>query len=205
MKEILYDWGGANVRVFHWINDLRGEVIDRIMLLGTQLGSHTNFEIYLALLAVVAVLSVSRNPAQNRSGERALAWLMVISVLSIAYLLDEALLSWLKPALDFSRPPFALPQGTVHIVGRPEYHYSLPSGHASFAMLMAASLWPVLNGYSRIGAIILVLWVGLSRVSLGAHFPADVLAGYLSSLMVVLLVRGALHSLLRYRAKLGTL
>lgn len=201
MKEVFYDWGGINVRLFHLINDLRGEMIDRIMLLGTQLGGHTNFEIYLALLAVVAVFSVSRNRAQNRSGERALAWLMVISVLSIAYLLDGILLSWLKFALDFPRPPLILPPGAVHIVGRPEYHYSLPSGHASFAMLMVASLWPVLNGYWRIAGIVLALWVGLSRISLGAHFPADVVAGYLSSLMVVLLVRGALHSLLRYSAK----
>jgi membrane-associated phospholipid phosphatase len=42
-----------------------------------------------------------------------------------------------------------------------------------------------------------VLWVGISRVSLGAHFPADVLAGFLSSLAVVLLVLVAIRKLLR--------
>jgi membrane-associated phospholipid phosphatase len=41
------------------------------------------------------------------------------------------------------------------------------------------------------------LWVGISRMSLGAHFPADVMAGFLSSLGVVLLVYVALHKLMR--------
>jgi membrane-associated phospholipid phosphatase len=42
-----------------------------------------------------------------------------------------------------------------------------------------------------------VLWVGISRISLGAHFPADVMAGFLSSLAVVLLVQAATHKLMQ--------
>jgi membrane-associated phospholipid phosphatase len=43
-----------------------------------------------------------------------------------------------------------------------------------------------------------VLWVGVSRMSLGAHFPADVAAGFLSSLIVVLLVHAAIQKLMLY-------
>jgi len=64
-------------------------------------------------------------------------------------------------------------------------------------MLVMASLWPVLNCNWRVAGACFVLWVGISRMSLGAHFPADVVAGFLSSLAVVLLVYAAIQKLLR--------
>lgn len=101
---------------------------------------------------------------------------------------------------DFPRPPLALPIETVHIVGEAEYHHSLPSGHSSFAMLIVASIWPVLFfPWQKYLAVIFVLLVGISRVSLGAHFPADVLAGWLSSLVIVLGVRWGIEKIMRFK------
>jgi membrane-associated phospholipid phosphatase len=199
MKEILYDWGGANVWLFHAINDIRFGGLDSIMLLGTTLGDHILFPFYLGLLTLVALVVVN-TPFQDSGHHRVRVsrWMSVIAVFSLAYMLDGMLLGFLKPLLDFPRPPLALLPGTVNIVGLPEYHHSLPSGHSSFAMLVTASLWPVLNRKWQIAGVVFVLWVGISRVSLGAHFPADVMAGFLSSLAVVLLVYVAVQKLGRF-------
>ena len=198
MKEILYDWGGANVWLFHAINDIRFGWLDQAMQLGTALGDHGLFPFYLGLLALIALVQVNRSTAEPAlSGVQVNLWMSVIAVFSIAYFLDGQLLGFLKPLFDFPRPPLALPPGTVNIVGQPEFHHSLPSGHSSFAMLVTASLWPVLNRKWRIAGAVYVLWVGISRVSLGAHFPADVLAGFLSSLVVVLLVSVVMQKLVR--------
>ncbi len=199
MKEIFYDWGGANIWLFHAINDIRFPGLDSIMLLGTTLGDHGLFPFYLGVLALTALVVVN-TPFQDSSHHRVRVsrWMAVIAVFSLAYLLDGMLLGYLKPLLDFPRPPLALPPGTVNVVGIPEYHHSLPSGHSSFAMLVTASLWPVLNRRWRIAAALFVLWVGVSRVSLGAHFPADVVAGFISSLVVVLLVYFAVQKLGRF-------
>lgn len=198
MKEIFYDWGGANVWLFHAINDIRFGWLDNVMLLGTGLADHTLFPFYVALLTLVAMVVVN-TPAQDATQYRAkvTCWTAVIAVFSCAYLLDGLLLGVLKPLLDFPRPPLALPAGSVQIIGIPEYHHSLPSGHSSFAMLVTASLWPVLNRGWRVAGACFVLWVGISRMSLGAHFPTDVVAGYLSSLIVVLLVYVAIQKLMR--------
>jgi membrane-associated phospholipid phosphatase len=199
MKEIFYDWGGANVWLFHAINDIRFGWLDNLMLLGTTLGDHILFPFYLGALTLMALVVVN-TPFQDTSHHRIRVsrWMAVIAVFSLAYLLDGMLLGYLKPLLDFQRPPLALPPGTVNIVGLPEYHHSLPSGHSSFAMLVTASLWPVLNRNWRIAGVCYVLWVGISRVSLGAHFPADVMAGFVSSLVVVLLVYFAVKRMGRF-------
>ena len=202
MKEIFYDWGGANVWLFHAINDIRAAWLDQFMLLGTWLGSHTQFPFYLALLTTAA-LFVLNKPVQDTERYRLQVrrWMSVIAVFSVAYWLNGLLLGFLKPFLDFPRPPLALLPDTLHIIGAAEFHHSLPSGHSSFAMLVVASLWPVLGRNWRVAGVGFVLWVGVSRVSLGAHFPADVLAGFVSSLAVVMLVHAALQQLLKFRQK----
>jgi membrane-associated phospholipid phosphatase len=199
MKAILYDWGGLNVWLFHLINNVRSSTIDQAMLLGTALGNHALFLSYAAVIGagIVATWYISKKQrlALNiASLPDFRAWLP-LAVFILAYILDSAFLLELKPLLDFPRPPLVLPAGSLHIIGTPEFHHSLPSGHSSFAMLVVASLWPVLpKGWKVMGALF-VLWVGISRVSLGAHFPADVLAGWVSSLGIVLLARWALSLL----------
>ncbi len=194
MKEILYDWGGANIWLFHAINNIRYEYLDKFMLLGTELGEHALFPLYIGLFTLTALSAVAKNPAHGQAKR----WMSVMAVFCIAYLLDGWLIGTLKPLLDFPRPPLALPTGTVQIIGKAEYHHSLPSGHSSFAMLCVASLWPVLNRYARVAGMFFVLWVGVSRISLGAHFPADVAAGFMSSLAVVLLAYAGVQAYTRH-------
>ncbi|MHB1232104.1 MAG: phosphatase PAP2 family protein [Burkholderiales bacterium] len=193
IKTIVYDWGGANVWLFHAINNVHGDLLDRFMLLGTTLGNHANFPLYLALTALAGWLGCAR----KQEPTEALRWLSVLTVFSVAYVLDGWLVGWLKPLLDFPRPLLALPLHSVQVVGMPQYHHSLPSGHSSFAMLVIASLWPLLQGWRRLLGAACVLWVGISRVSVGAHFPADVVAGFLLSLLLVVLVRWLVTSYLR--------
>ena len=198
MKQLFYDWGGANVWLFHAINDLHSGLIDRFMMMGTLLAGHDNFPVYLGFACLFAIGSLSGTQVNQPelARKKALNWLMTISIFCIAFMLDGQMLSLVKPWLDFPRPLLALPPSSVHVFGRPEYHDGFPSGHASFAMLAVSSLWPMMKRHFRIFGIFFVIWVGLSRILLGAHFPADVLAGYVSALLIVLSVRRILESTL---------
>jgi membrane-associated phospholipid phosphatase len=193
MKWYLYDWGGLNVWLFHVINNIHNGAIDAIMLAATAAASHQLFAWYLAVLCLSATSAIVKN-SHNQTDTKALLWISTITVFSVAYLADGWLLGVLKPLLDFPRPPLALPIETVHIVGAAELHHSLPSGHSSFAMLIAASIWPLLMfPWQKYAALFFVVLVGISRISLGAHFPADVMAGWITSLLVVLLVRSIIN------------
>lgn len=193
-KEIFYDWGGANAWLFHAVNDVHGAALDQFMLLGSQLAEHNLFPLYLGLLALTGFIATAANRQDGLLAfrEQALFWLSLLAVFSVSYLLDGLLVTWLKTGLDFPRPPLALPPGTVFVIGTPEFHHSLPSGHASFAALLAASFWPLARGGWKALPVLFVLWVCLSRLSLGFHFPADVLAGSLLSVLVVAVVRRTL-------------
>jgi membrane-associated phospholipid phosphatase len=80
-----------------------------------------------------------------------------------------------------------------------EITYSFPSGHAmnSFIFYTCLAYFIIRNTKSRqvkiitaISAGSIIFLIGLSRVYLGAHFPSDVIAGYIAGLMwfIVILV-----------------
>ncbi len=199
MKSWLYDWGGLNVWLFHHINAWHSDFFDRLMLLGTLIGAHENFYLFATVFALSGFIAIYRaRMHQLQAQERLRLWFSVLAVFAFAFTLDAAIVTWLKHVLDFPRPLAALPPESVHVVGRAEYRLSLPSGHTVFATLVALAPWPALARPWRVLAILFVVWVGLSRIVLGAHFPADVIAGFVLSLVIALLVRRAVdHLLLR--------
>lgn len=81
---------------------------------------------------------------------------------------------------------FARPRPTLHRLIE-ESGYSFPSGHAMGAMafygILTYLLWnhiPTRRGrvWLLIVNSLLILFIGVSRIYLGVHFPSDILGGY---------------------------
>ena len=71
--------------------------------------------------------------------------------------------------------------------------FSFPSGHASGSMiaygLLAYFAWYLLpqpwNYVAAVALIGLIILIGISRIYLGAHFPSDIVAGWILGLVML--------------------
>jgi membrane-associated phospholipid phosphatase len=95
----------------------------------------------------------------------------------------------LKAAWDAPRPLSVLDLQWLHAIGLPPMGgHSMPSGHSLAAGSMAALLFFALDRGRVVQCVMVVLGglIGLSRLAVGAHWPADVLAGLGLGLLLVL-------------------
>ncbi|MDQ3692969.1 MAG: phosphatase PAP2 family protein [Chloroflexota bacterium] len=144
----------------------------------------------LISLAVVVVLFVTRFRAEA----------LLVLAAALARLLNNPL----KVVLNSPRP-------TIERIGVSEdaTGFGYPSGHAMGAMLLFGALIIILPAIVRrrwlamvlqVVAVLLILATGFGRVSTGAHWPSDVLGGYLWGLLILLPLGWLYH---RYRWELN--
>lgn len=132
------------------------------------------FEGGLFWFAVSAVLLVFR---RTRT-----AGVMVICAMGLAFLIGEV---GMKNIICRPRPCHI--DGTVPLVISMPESYSFPSGHTGSSFAAAGALF-AFDKRMGIPALVLALFVGLSRMYLFVHFPTDVLSGLLLGLLCALAV-----------------
>ncbi len=174
----LYDWFGLNAALFGLINAVHAPLLDRLMLAASGLGHPRMFAFYIA----VALWLSWRRPD-------VLPWRNTV-VFAFGYaVLSQVLVPILKGALDFPRPITVL-GAQARVLGENDALHALPSGHATFAVLLACALTPGMPRPARVALTVFAVLVCVSRVSVGAHFPADVAWGaVLAALTVAALQR----------------
>ena len=185
-SSVLSELSGINRKVFFVINGIRSPFVDQAMLLGTHLGDFSNL-LWIVMAAVLTLLAQKFVPAfaMVRWLPRRNTVVEFLAMLLAAYVVAACVVTALKVGLHMPRPAAALPAGSVHVLVAPESPFSFPSGHATFAMLVAIVFWPWCRSWGRIFLAVFVLWVGWSRISVGVHFPVDVLTGYVCAAVSV--------------------
>ena len=86
------------------------------------------------------------------------------------------LVPWLKSVVGFPRPLAGLGRELVTVVGPDAHAASFPSGHAAFVFLMCAVLSPGTSCPLKWLLWVFAAVVALSRMAVGAHFPAAAVA-----------------------------
>ena len=169
---LLSGWfSGLDLFLHEALQDLRTPIADQVLVFITGLGdSHALF----AILGVGGVWLILRGRTQA-----ALHWLAT----GLAAWLLTRLLKFAVAA----PPPGPLYDG-VGAYGFPSAHTSLSVAVYGFlAVLIARELAPVRRWLPYVGAALLIIPIGFSRLYLGAHWLSDVLGGLVLGLACVAL------------------
>lgn len=199
LKENFYDWHGANEWIFKQINSIRGNLYDHTMQIISDLGKHENFKYYLILAVIYAIASTALKKLKGNGGvkQHLCKWLGVLLVLPVAYAASGLTTKYLKNEFAYERPYQKYDSKDVFWLEPQESkkaNESFPSGHATFIMMLLVALWPVLSENMRWFGMLTALGVGWSRMALGVHFPADVVAGFMVGAVATWLVRKVIYS-----------
>lgn len=97
-----------------------------------------------------------------------------------------ALLSVLLKLLIHTPRPFLALPNVQNLF--PESGYAFPSGHSTFFMALAVSLF-FLN--KKVGYIFIffAFLIGLARITAGVHFPVDILGGFILGALVAFFLK----------------
>lgn len=158
--------------LFLALNGVHSPTTDSVWLAVTTAGDGL-------LLGIVLGAFLAINPRVTFLG------LILICVSSLLVHLTKALYPSMRPASVFD---------CVHVIGPLLRSGSFPSGHAAAAMstglAIAFSYPPARQGGV---AVTLAALIGISRVFVGAHFPVDVLAGFLLAAASYCVITGVLR------------
>jgi undecaprenyl-diphosphatase len=179
-KALLYDWLGYNEALFRLVNGWRHPGLDSAMTAASVLGHPQMYPLYLPLGLWFSLRWPARLPPRN------------VLALAVGYVaVSMAAVPFLKSVLDLPRPVSALGASDVRLIGAQDAAHAFPSGHAAFAVLAACALAPGAHPVLKVLLVAFALLVCFSRVSVGAHFPADVLGGALIACAVAFGLRRA--------------
>lgn len=153
---------GIEKPIFHWINNWP-HWFGPIMYIITQLGSLGGLVLWIA----IAWYLVNRRAAGTVVLAGVLGWLLAKAA---------------KTSVHRGRP-----QEFIHQINLFQHHvysgYGFPSGHSTFSAACATVLYYQVKPRYRKYLLLAVLLVGLSRIYLGAHFPLDVVGGWMLGTM----------------------
>ena len=178
MGNNIYDWFGINQGIFLSINTIHTPALDQFMLFVTFLGHPRLFPFYIASILLLMWLKPAMMPQRN------------VVTFAVSYIVTAIFfVPLLKTFFDYPRPLIVLGKQNVTVLGTPDTLHSFPSGHSAFAILLAASLIPGIPRPGKIALVIFSLLVCVSRIAVGAHFPADIVGSFMLVLPVVFIVR----------------
>jgi len=184
MKFILYNWLGLNEYLFILLNaTLNHGLLPYFFYLVSILFKEFVFLIYYAAFVTYEVrnFSTQTHEKYNKIFNKAVEIGSIYASVMVVYTL-------IKYTVNFPRPYCSMSSFvSISNFAHERCLSSFPSAHTAMAIIVCWWVWPYVNRLGRILLIALVILVGLSRIALAMHYPADIIWSVVISLSICLI------------------
>jgi len=201
MRDLWYDWLGMNTWLFKQINSLSDiPLYASLMKFVTIFGDKKFLPIILGGIGIFVIASIITRYVMKKGGTRNYIFLCfnIFLMLGAGLAAIHYTGDYINKNYSYPRPYIAL-QGEAHqLEAQPaaDAYHSFPSMHAAIITILIFALWPAMSANFRWGGVFLIFFVCLSRVSLGVHYPMDVISGFVIAMLYMLIIRYILYSII---------
>lgn len=189
MFEFFYNFAGFNKQIFLIINHATNiSILPRILQLISWPFGISNFAVYYAVLAVYFFLRLKKLDSYSQEKE---FWPFFnkMTRLGITYACFGFIYAALKFSINLPRPFCSLPASSFSSIINTEAERclsSFPSAHTGLAIIITYFLWTYLRTSGKLTAIAVVTLVGISRMTLAMHYPADIIYSFFVAFIVII-------------------
>jgi membrane-associated phospholipid phosphatase len=194
MKYLFYDWLGYNQLLFEYLNH-----ISNLWLFPYFFGFISKpFKLFAFLLyyALIVLYKFYRLKGANFSYNQYVKTFDELVKIGSIYASIGLLYAACKYGINLPRPYCSLDTfSSVMDFSGVRCSSSFPSAHTAISLLIAYIFWPYLKTVGKLFSCILVMLVGMSRISLAMHFPADIVYSIIISFIIFYVVAKLLKNL----------
>lgn len=160
-----------NLTLFYLIFGLgnKNQLLDYLMIFGADLLIYLMF-----ILAIIFTI-------KGKIGERKAFILFLISFPILVLIIKIIHLFYFLPR------PF-IENGITPLIDYKKVDASFPSRHTSVAFIMALSYFYYKSKWAPI-LLLFAIWIGISRIYVGVHYPFDILGGIIVSIVSLALAK----------------
>lgn len=186
-----YNFGGFNQKLFLLINQTTNiSILPSILQFISWPFGISNFTIYYFICCGWGYLKLIKIKEANQQQNEFWRIYNKLVKVGIIYASFGFIYAALKFSINLPRPFCSLPKDsflTIANIAGERCLSSFPSAHTGLAILICYFLWSYLKLPHRLIGVMIVLLVGISRITLAMHYPADIIYSILIAGLVIMI------------------
>lgn len=190
MLEFFYNFNGYNKELFLQINHFTNiNILPFILQIISWPFGISKFAIYYVFCVIYFFIILNR--IDDHTEYKNKFWNIYNNMVrvGIIYSFFGLLYAFLKYNINLPRPFCSLRSEdffTIADISKERCLSSFPSSHTGLAVIIAYFLWPYLNYGQKIFATLIIILVGVSRLALAMHYPADIIYSIFIAAIVII-------------------
>ncbi len=189
MFEVFYNFCGLNQEIFLFLNKITNiGIFAYILRIFSFCFNIVNFAIIYIIYCIYLYIQLKKIKNDNERQNKFWHFYNRLVEVGIIYGIFGLVFTALKFTGNLPRPYCSLPEGsfiTILNTASERCLSSFPSSHTALSVLVTYFIWHYIKLPVKILMICVIILVSLSRISLGMHYPSDIIYGIITGFITI--------------------